>query len=137
MGEQDKEGMYTFRELLNIIRWQTREYKLNKYQTYGYYLDFKRYKKGDNYRINLVITDGESGGNSPERGVVTSSTRGVYILKDITPEELEEQIEVGKEWGVIEELIEESEIYLRKIKSNPRSAEALRAKYVKFGTRKI
>lgn len=137
MREQDKEGTYTFREILNIIRWRTREYKLNKYQTYGYYLDFKRYKKGDNYRINLVITDGESGGNSPERGVVTSSTRGVYILKDITPEELEEQIEVGKEWEVIEELIKESEIYLRKTKTNPRSVEALRAKYIKFETKKI
>lgn len=129
MCEQDKEGTYTFMEILNIIRWHTREYKLNKYQTYDYYLDLKRYKKGDNYRINLVITDGGSGG--------TQSERGVYILKDITPEELAEQIEEGKEWGVIEELIEESEIYLRKIKSNPRSAEALRAKYVKFATKRI
>lgn len=128
MCEQDKEGTYTFMEILNIIRWQTREYKLNKYQTYDYYLDLKRYKKGDNYRINLVITDGGSGG--------TQSERGVYILRDITPEELEEQIEEGKEWGVIEELIEESEIYLRKIKSNPRSAETLRAKYVKFATKR-
>jgi len=130
MCEHEKEGKYTFRELLTIIRWRTREYKLNKYRTVSYYLDYKHYKNSDNYHINIVVTE-------DVKNVGTNTTNAVYILKDITPEELEEQIEVGKEWEVIEELIEESEILLRKIKTNPRSVEALRAKYVKFETKKI
>lgn len=129
MGEQEKEGKYTFRELLNIIRWQTREYKLNKYRTVSYYLDYKHYKNSDSYHINIVVTE-------DVKNVGTNTTNAVYILKDITREELNEFIEVGKEWEVIEELIEESEIYLRKIKTNPRSIEELRAKYDKFETKK-
>lgn len=129
MGGQEKEGTYTFREILNIIRWRTREYKLNKYRTVSYYLDYKHYKNNDNYHINIVVTE-------DVKNVGTNTTNAVYILKDITREDLNEFIEVGNEWAVIEELIEESEIYLRKIKTNPRSIEELRAKYDKFETKK-
>lgn len=129
MGVQEKEGKYTFRELLTIIRWRTREYKLNKYRTVSYYLDYKHYKNNDNYHINIVVTE-------DVKNVGANTTNAVYILKDITREDLNEYIEVGKEWEVIEELIKESEIYLRKIKTNPRSIEELRAKYDKFETKK-
>lgn len=126
MGLQETEGSYTLGELITIIVKRERLYKLNKYRTIKYYLDYKEYKDSKDrteYGIYLDI-------------VVDSTNKEGHMLKVISKEDFESKIEVGKEWGVLEGLIKESEEYLRRTCSGIRSIDALREKYDKFETKK-